>query len=135
MKLFVKVGGRDAAEDIESMIQDEKLAPEVRAAVASQLIAASPATKLLPTLAKNYDALPVEVRTALGLAAADAATVEGASDLMARFFRDEEMLGEYQMMTVLEQLKVPVTPDLRAALTALGDDPEYGELARQAIGR
>ena len=135
MKLFVKVVGRDAAEDIESMIQDEKLAPEVRAAAATQLLAASPDTKLLPVLARNYNALPVEVRKALGKAVAGAENAEGAADFMTRFFRDEEMLGEYQMMTVLEQLKVPVTPDLRAALTALGDDPEYGELARQAIGR
>jgi len=135
MGLYVKVVGRDAAEDIEAMIRDEKLLPEIRAAAASQLIAASPDTKLLPALAKNYDALPVEVRMALGLAAAEAVKAEGAADFMARFFRDDALRGEQELTAALERLKVPLTPDLRAALNTLSGDPEYNDLVWQALIR
>ena len=135
MKLYVRVVGRDAAEDLEPMILDAKLMPEIRAAAASQLIAASPGTKLLPALAKDYDALPLEVRKAIGKAIVDAAAVEGAPDFIARFFRDDDLLWERDTKSAIGQVKVPLTPGLRAALEALADDPEYGEPARQTIAR
>ena len=135
MRLYVSVVGRDAAEDIESMIQNAKLLPEIRAAAASQSIAASPDTKLLPALARNYDALPIEVRAALAPAVADAASVEGAPDLMARFFRDDDLLCQPPMQTALTQVKVPITPELRAALESLAGDPDCGEPAGRAIER
>ncbi|HUW34710.1 MAG TPA: hypothetical protein VM223_24140, partial [Planctomycetota bacterium] len=135
MRFYREAVGPEADAKIEAMVQDEKLAANLRAAAAAELFRANPDSKLLMTLAEDYDRLPVDMRESLARAALFAKNMpEGTAAFFARYYRDKQVYA-HQRAWAMNHDHAPLSPELRPIFEELANDPDLGQAARQSIQR
>jgi len=127
--------GPAADAKIEAMVQDEKLAANLRAAAAAEVLRTNPDTKLLVTFAEEYDRLPANARTSLARAALSSKKMpEGAIDFLKRYYVDRQV-DAYRRAWAMNHEHAPLLPELRPIFEELANDPDLGQAARQSIQR
>jgi len=133
MRFYREAAGPGADAKIEAMVQDEKLAANVRAAAAAEVLRTNPDTKLLVTFAEEYSRLPVNTRTLLASAALSPKKLpEGAIAFFKRYYVDRQV-DAHRRTWAMNHEHAPLSPELRPIFEELANDPDVGQAANQAI--
>ena len=120
-------------EILEALAKDDSHYLNVRAFAAGRLSRASAETDLYATMAGKYDSLPYALRMNLACSAGRSPKATGAVEFVIRFLKDEDM--KYVRWRVIQSMDLPLTPELKAALQALENDPQLAQQIQRLIQR